>query len=60
MKNKSYQCTDGFVTKTISAASAKDAAEDYAIVTTDVNVVEVDGDGNEVGEHQTIRVEIAE
>ena len=60
MKNKSYRCSDGFVTKTISAATAKDAAEAYAIMTTDVDVVEMDEDGNKVGEHQTIRVEIAE
>ena len=60
MKNKSYQCTDGFVTKTISATSAQEAAEAYAIITTDVDVVELAGDGNERGEHQTIRVEIAE
>lgn len=55
-----YRCTDGFVAKTISAASAKDAAEAYAIVTTDVDVVATNVDGDEVGEHQTIRVEIAE
>lgn len=60
MKNKSFQCTDGFVAKTISAASAKEAADAYAIVTTDVDVVEVDSDGNEIGEHQSITVEIAE
>ena len=60
MKNKSYRCSDGFVTKTISAASAKEAAESYAIVTTDVDVVEVDSDGNEIGDHQSITVEIAE
>lgn len=60
MKNKSYQCSDGFVNKTISAASAQEAAEAYAIVTTDVDVVEMDADGNEIGEHQTVRVEIAE
>jgi hypothetical protein len=53
---KSYKCTDGFVTKTITAASAQDAAEAYAIVTSIVNVVEMDADGNETGGHVTVEV----
>ena len=55
---KSFQCTDGFVTKTISAANAQDAAEAYAIVTSDVTVTEVDDDGNEVGSPVVISVTI--
>jgi len=58
MKNKSYKCSDGFITKTISTASAQEAAEAYAIVTSSVDVVEVDDDGNEIGEHVTVEVEI--
>jgi hypothetical protein len=53
---KTYKCTDGFVTKTISAATAKDAAEAYAIVTCTVSVVEVDDDGNEIGESVDVEV----
>ena len=58
MKNKSYKCSDGFVTKTISATSAQDAAETYAIVTSTVDVVEVDDDGAEIGEHVAVEIVI--
>ena len=55
---KSFKCTDGFVTKTISAATAQDAAESYAIVTSEVTVTEVDGDGKDVSEATVISVTI--
>lgn len=53
---KTYKCTDGFITKTITAASGHDAAEAYAIATSSVDVVEVDAGGNEIGEHVTVEV----
>ena len=53
---KSFKCTDGFVTKTISAATAQEAAEVYAIASSSVDVVEVDVDDNEIGEHTTVEV----
>ena len=55
-KMKSFKCTDGFVTKTISAATAQEAAEVYAIASSSVDVVEVDVDDNEIGEHTTVEV----
>lgn len=46
---KSYKCTDGFVTKTISAQNAQDAADQYAIVSCTVSVTEVDDEGADIG-----------
>lgn len=60
MTNKSFRCSDGFVTKTIAANSAQEAAETYALVTSTVSVVEVDGDDNEIGRTQEINVTVAE
>ncbi|MEI8319483.1 MAG: hypothetical protein WCH79_16195 [Planctomycetia bacterium] len=57
--SKSYRCTDGFVTKTIEARSAQLGAEGYALVSCDVEVVEVDADGNAIGEPETISIQIA-
>lgn len=56
--SKTYQCTDGHVTKEISASSAHEAAEAYALVTSEVSVVEVDDDGNPMGKPAVIRVTV--
>jgi hypothetical protein len=57
--SKTYRCTDGHVTKEIEAASAKDAAEAYALVTCDVSVVEIDADGNPVSGVEMVKVLIS-
>jgi ligand-binding sensor protein len=54
--SKTYRCTDGLVVKEIQAATAAEAAETYAIVTTDVSVVEIDGEGNPVSRLERIKV----
>lgn len=55
---KTWKCTDGFVTKTIDAKTASEAAEAYALTACEVDVVEVDDDGNEIGNCQTISVAV--
>lgn len=57
---KSFLCTDGFVSKTISANTAPEAAESYAIVSCTVTVTEVDSDDNAIGEAEEIKIEVAE
>lgn len=56
--SKTYRCTDGHVTKEISASSAQEAAKAYALVTSEVSVVEVDDDGNPMGKPAVIRVTV--
>lgn len=56
--SKTYNCTDGHVTKQIEAASPREAAEAYAIVSCEVIVTEVDREGRPVGKSERIAVEI--
>ncbi len=55
---KTYRVSDGFIEKTITATSTKAAAKAYAIVSSSVEVVQVDDDGNEVGESVDVEVSI--
>jgi len=49
-RTRRWKCTDGFVVKTLEAATAEAAAEAYALVSCAVTVVEVNTDDSEIAE----------